>query len=163
MTVHASLPSVKRTPSLFSVSSELANIGQCVDKPTTFTHIEGPESCISRVAEAFGRNQWVHVACHGLPNREKPFESAFALSACHTTVGDGESPDEVIHLASVMQFAGFRWVIIRLDHRSDNLHVVALVLGTSQSQSLHRVRPVACDPPDDPTLKKGSSRQGEMR
>ena len=85
------------------------------------------------------------------------------LSACHTTVGDGESPDEVIHLASVMQFAGFRWVIIRLDHRSDNLHVVALVLGTSQSQSLHRVRPVACDPPDDPTLKKGSSRQGEMR
>ncbi|KAH0826559.1 CHAT domain-containing protein [Lanmaoa asiatica] len=33
------------------------------------------------------------------------------LSACHTTVGDEESPDEVIHLASAMQFAGFRSVI----------------------------------------------------
>ncbi|KAI9569320.1 hypothetical protein HD554DRAFT_2038263 [Boletus coccyginus] len=76
----------------------------------------------------------VHLACHGLPNRKKPFESAFALrdghfmiqciigcdlknpefaylSACHTTVGDEESPDEAIHLASAMQFAGFRSVI----------------------------------------------------
>ena len=33
------------------------------------------------------------------------------LSACHTAVGDEESPDEVIHLASAMQFAGFRSVI----------------------------------------------------
>ena len=79
-------------------------------------------------------NEWVHLACHGLPNRQRPFESAFALhdgqftvqriigcdfknpefaylSACHTTVGYEESPDEVIHLASAMQFAGFRSVI----------------------------------------------------
>ena len=33
------------------------------------------------------------------------------LSACHTTVGDEESPDEVIYLAATMQFAGFRSVI----------------------------------------------------
>ena len=33
------------------------------------------------------------------------------LSACHTTVGYEGSPDEVIHLASAMQFAGFRSVI----------------------------------------------------
>ena len=33
------------------------------------------------------------------------------LSACHTTVRDEESPDETIHLASAMQFAGFRSVI----------------------------------------------------
>ena len=33
------------------------------------------------------------------------------LSACHTTVGDEESPDEVIHLAAAMQFVGFRSVI----------------------------------------------------
>ena len=119
---------------LFSVSSELAIVGQCVDGLATFTQIQGSESCISRVAEEIGRNQWVHFACHGIPNREKPFESAFALhdgrftiqritqcepqdpqfaylSACHTTVGDKESPDEVIHLASATQFAGFRSVI----------------------------------------------------
>jgi CHAT domain-containing protein len=33
------------------------------------------------------------------------------LSACHTTVGDEESLDGVIHLASAMQFTGFRSVI----------------------------------------------------
>ena len=33
------------------------------------------------------------------------------LSACHTTVGDEESPDEVIHLVSAMRFLGFRSVI----------------------------------------------------
>ncbi|KAH0827319.1 hypothetical protein J3R83DRAFT_3945 [Lanmaoa asiatica] len=106
----------------------------CVDGLVTFTRIEGTESCIARVTEELGKNDWVHLACHGLPNRKQPFESAFALhdgqftiqrimrcelenpqfaylSACHTTVGYEESPDEVIHLASAMQFAGFRSVI----------------------------------------------------
>ncbi|KAN0082482.1 CHAT domain containing protein [Tylopilus felleus] len=119
---------------LFSVSSELANVGQCVDGLATFTQIEGPDSCISRVAEELRQTQWVHLACHGIPNRKRPFESAFALhdgrftieriiqcdlenpefaylSACHTTVGDEESPDQVIHLAAAMQFSGFRSVI----------------------------------------------------
>ncbi|KAF8132951.1 TPR-like protein [Boletus edulis] len=100
---------------LHSVGTELANIGQ-------------------RIIEELYRTEWVHLACHGLPNRTRPFESAFALrdghftierimrcepenpqfaylSACHTTVGDEESPDEAIHLASAMQFAGFRSVI----------------------------------------------------
>ncbi|KAH0825948.1 TPR-like protein, partial [Lanmaoa asiatica] len=119
---------------LVSVGAELANIGHCVDGLATFTRVEGQESCISRVTEELGKNDWVHLACHGLPNQKQPFESAFALhdghftiqrimrcelenpqfaylSACHTTVGDEESPDEVIHLASAMQFAGFRSVI----------------------------------------------------
>ena len=65
---------------------------------------------------------------------QQPFESTFALhdghftlqrivgcdlkspefayiSACRTDVGDEESQGEVIHLASAMQFAGFRSVI----------------------------------------------------
>ncbi|KAG8221724.1 TPR-like protein [Butyriboletus roseoflavus] len=119
---------------LRSVGTELVNISQRIDELATFTRIEGPESCIARVSEALGKNEWVHFACHGLANRTRPFESAFALhdghftiqhivrcelenpqfaylSACHTTVGDEESPDEVIHLASAMQFAGFRSVI----------------------------------------------------
>ena len=119
---------------LVSVGAELDNIGRLVDGPATFTRIDGQESCISRVVEELGKNDWVHLACHGLPNPQKPFESAFALrdghftiqriigcnlknpefaylSACHTTVGDEESPDEAIHLASAMQFAGFRSVI----------------------------------------------------
>ena len=119
---------------LLSVGAELDNIRQRVDGLATFTHIDGEDSCIPRVIEELDKNQWVHFACHGLPNPKQPFESAFALhdghftiqqiigcdlknpefaylSACHTTVGDEESPDEVIHLASAMQFVGFRSVI----------------------------------------------------
>ena len=119
---------------LVSVGAELASIEQRMDGLATFTSIEGQESCIARVTEELGKNEWVHLACHGIPNRKQPFESAFALhdghftveriirceldnaefaylSACHTTVGDDESPDEVMHLASAMQFAGFRSVI----------------------------------------------------
>jgi len=124
----------KGTSKLFSVSTELDNISQLVEGLATFTRIEGEDSCISTVIDELGKNEWVHFACHGVPNQKQPFESAFALhdgeftiqriiqcdlqnpefaylSACHTTVGDEESPDEVIHLASAMQFAGFRSVI----------------------------------------------------
>ena len=119
---------------LLSVGAELANIGQLVDGLATFTRVDGEESCISRVVEELGKNDWVHLACHGLPNPTQPFESAFALhdghftiqriigcnlknpefaylSVCHTMVGDEESPDEVIHLAAAMQFLGYRSVI----------------------------------------------------
>ena len=119
---------------LHSVGAELANVGQLVDGLTTFMRVDGEESCISRVVEKLGKNKWVHLACHGLPNPTKPFESAFALydghltiqwiigcelknpefaylSACDTTVGDEESPDEVIHLAAAIQFLGYRSVI----------------------------------------------------
>ncbi|KAG8217989.1 hypothetical protein J3R82DRAFT_6163 [Butyriboletus roseoflavus] len=119
---------------LVSVGAELANIEQRVDGLATFMHIEGQESCIARVTEELGKSEWVHLACHGIPNRSQPFKSAFALhdgrftieriircdlenpefaylSACHTTVGDEDSLDEVMHLASAMQFAGFRSVI----------------------------------------------------
>ncbi|KAN0100021.1 CHAT domain containing protein [Tylopilus felleus] len=117
-----------------SVSTELTYISQRVHHLAIFTQIEGPTACISRVVEELKHTQWVHLACHGIPNPKQPFESAFALhdgrftieriircdlenpefvylSACHTTVGDEESPDEVIHLAATMQFAGFRSVI----------------------------------------------------
>jgi hypothetical protein len=45
------------------------------------------------------------------------------LSACHTTVGDEESPDEVIHLASAMQFVGFRSVLTLQAARNSINHV----------------------------------------
>ena len=116
------------------VGPELANIGQRVDGLAAFTQIQGEESSIGRVTEELRKNEWVHLACHGIPNVEQPFESAFALhdghftieriiqcklenaqfaflSACQTTVGDEENADEVMHLASAMQFAGFRSVI----------------------------------------------------
>ena len=129
---------------LLSIGAELDNIGQRVEGLATFTRIDGEQSCISRVVEELGKNEWIHFACHGLADRKQPFESAFALhdghftiqriigcdlknsefaylSACHTTVGDEESPDEVIHLASAMQFAGFRSVIGTMWEVNDGL------------------------------------------
>ena len=115
---------------MLSVGVELDNVRQCVDGLAIFTRINGEESCISRFIEELGKKEWVH----SLPNRKQPLESAFALhnghstiqqiigcnlkipqfaylSGSHTTVGDEDSPDEAIHLASAMQFVDFRSVI----------------------------------------------------
>ena len=119
---------------LYSIRTELANIEQHVKGVATFTYVSGKSCRVSIVADKLSENEWVHFACHGITSKEEPFESAFALrdgmftiqriiqcnlenpefaylSACHTTVGDQENLDEVIHLASAMQFAGFRSVV----------------------------------------------------
>ncbi|KAG2113255.1 TPR-like protein [Suillus cothurnatus] len=101
---------------------------------SSFTSIQDSDATVQVVLDALNDNQWLHLACHGMPNRQRPFESSFAmrdgplmikdiirsnwqnpefafLSACHTTVGDENSPDESIHLAAAMQFSGFHSVI----------------------------------------------------
>ncbi|KAF8512786.1 CHAT domain-containing protein [Gautieria morchelliformis] len=75
-----------------------------------------------------------HFACHGEQHPERPLDSALMLhdnplkvsqimqqpipngtlaflSACKTATGDGNLPDEVIHLASTLLYAGFRGVV----------------------------------------------------
>lgn len=51
-----------------AVSTELTNISQLVGGLATFTRTKGQESCISRVTEELAKNDWVHFACHGIPN-----------------------------------------------------------------------------------------------
>ena len=127
-------PEARDQKERLSMGTELTNIGQCVSRLATFTRIEGQGACISRVTEELSKNEWVHFACDGLLNEKQPFESAFVLSdgnltihrligcdlknpefaylsAGHGAVGSEESTDEGIHLASAMQFAGFRSVI----------------------------------------------------
>jgi CHAT domain-containing protein len=76
----------------------------------------------------------LHLACHGLQNARKPLESGFImhdrmmqvgdlirlhlpnarfafLSACETAQGDVDRPDEALHLAATMLYAGFKSVI----------------------------------------------------
>ena len=119
---------------LNSVSTELSGISQRIGSVATLSRVQDQEATMAKVAEELQKNGFVHLACHGIPDPKQPFESGFALgdgllkvenimqydlenaqftylSACHTTVGDEESPDEVIHLAAAMQFAGFRSVI----------------------------------------------------
>jgi CHAT domain-containing protein len=116
------------------VATELNLVEKRVAPVLSFTSLAGIKATVQGASDAFSRAQWLHLACHGMPNRKQPFESSFAmrdgpftimdiirsrlqnpefafLSACHTTVGDESSPDEAIHLAAAMQFSGFRSVI----------------------------------------------------
>ncbi|KAG8221500.1 hypothetical protein J3R82DRAFT_1715 [Butyriboletus roseoflavus] len=77
--------------------------------------VEGEKSCIAQVTEGLCKNEWVHRALrYTVPNQKPPFHprcelqsSQIAyLSACHTTVGDENSPNELTHLTSATQFAG---------------------------------------------------------
>lgn len=71
---NTSLLSVKQKPrartNLFPSAPNWPNIGQNIDSLTTFTRIEGPESCIAQVI--LGKNEWVHLACHNILNQTEP-------------------------------------------------------------------------------------------
>ncbi|KAG2153457.1 CHAT domain-containing protein [Suillus bovinus] len=100
----------------------------------SFSKITSVDATKSRALCALRDNTWLHLACHGTQKLDKPFESAFLmrdeplslldiaqtdlsrhqfafLSACETAVGDFSTPDEVIHLAAGLQFAGVKSVI----------------------------------------------------
>ncbi|KAG2119430.1 TPR-like protein [Suillus clintonianus] len=123
-----------RGKALQCVAPELAVVAQHVAPVAAFTSLSDSHATVQAACDALSQNQWLHLACHGTPNRKQPFESFFAmrdgplmikdiirthcknpefafLSACHTTVGDEYSPDELIHLAAGIQFCGFRSVI----------------------------------------------------
>ena len=116
------------------IAAELDSVAHHVAPVLSFTSLTDSDATIQGALNALSRHQWLHLACHGVPNRAKPFNSSFAmrdgpltitdiirsrlqnpefafLSACHTTVGHASSPDEAIHLAAAMQFSGFRSVI----------------------------------------------------
>jgi tetratricopeptide (TPR) repeat protein len=99
----------------------------------TFGHGE-PQPTTDRVLQALPSHSWVHFACHGGQNLLDPSQGAVFLadgpltvlrlaaeelpaaelaflSACQTAVGGVQVPDETIHLAAALQFAGYRHVI----------------------------------------------------
>jgi tetratricopeptide (TPR) repeat protein len=92
------------------------------------------EATVERVIERIKSASFVHLACHGLQHRTNALESGFYLSddkltisklmelqldcpwfaylsACETAKGDAEQPDQVMHLAAAMLFAGFKNVV----------------------------------------------------
>ncbi|EGO00932.1 hypothetical protein SERLA73DRAFT_50501, partial [Serpula lacrymans var. lacrymans S7.3] len=122
---------------LQSVSVELEAVRRkVVSSPmqARYSQLIGDEATAGAVMNAFRKHGWIHLASHGKQDMLQPFESNFALrdkplrlldiihaelehpefaflSACHTAVGDKDTPDEVIHLAAGVQFSGFRSVI----------------------------------------------------
>ncbi|KAG2156443.1 TPR-like protein [Suillus bovinus] len=120
---------------LDAVEPELELVRRLLPPPPTvsFSKLTSVDATKSRALCALQDNTWLHFACHGKQNHE-PFESAFLmrdqplsllditqmdlsqhqfafLSACETAVGSQSTPDEVIHLAAGLQFAGVRSVI----------------------------------------------------
>ncbi|EAU93574.2 hypothetical protein CC1G_02804 [Coprinopsis cinerea okayama7 len=90
-----------------------------------------PETVINDIQTS----SFVHFGCHGVQDLLNPLESALILSggsltisriirecqasnaslaflsACETTMGDEQRPDEALSLAATMMFAGFRGVV----------------------------------------------------
>jgi CHAT domain-containing protein len=89
---------------------------------------------IHEVLGLFHRAAVVHFACHGQQDPHNPLKSGFCLrdgkltvgkimqqqspsaffaflSACETAKGDRSQPDQSVHLAAAMLFAGFRSIV----------------------------------------------------
>ncbi|KAG2100058.1 CHAT domain-containing protein [Suillus cothurnatus] len=127
-------PGAGKGKELLAVDSELELVYKLVPATANRTSIFGDAATRAGALEALQQNTWVHLACHGKQDRIQPYDSHFVmkdkhltlldimekdiphaefafLSACHTAVGDEETPDEVIHLAAGLQFLGFKSVI----------------------------------------------------
>jgi tetratricopeptide (TPR) repeat protein len=121
---------------LWNVRKEL----KCVETIATAKHFGhtvetiATEATVERVTERIKTANFVHLACHGLQHRTNALESGFYLSddrldisklmeleldrpwfaylsACETAKGDAKQPDQVMHLAAAMLFAGFKHVV----------------------------------------------------
>jgi CHAT domain-containing protein len=96
--------------------------------------IPGAPASVQTVLSHLPTVSIAHFACHGEQNMQSPLDSALilqdgrlkvsqimqqplqnaslaVLSACQTAMGDEKLPDEVIHLAATLFFAGFHGVV----------------------------------------------------
>ncbi|KAH7912507.1 CHAT domain-containing protein [Hygrophoropsis aurantiaca] len=132
-----------------SVNAELDLVKDLMTSQIPFTCLKDTSATSNAALLAFSQNNFVHLACHGVQDPLHPYSSHFAmsdgpvslvdliqadlnnpqfafLSACHTAKGDTETPDEVVHLAAGMQFAGFKSVVGTLWAVDDSIapHIV---------------------------------------
>jgi CHAT domain-containing protein len=132
-TIGQGQPGAGKGKALLAVDSELELVHKLVPTTANRTTISDNAATRAGALKALEENTWVHLACHGKQDRTQPYNSHFVmkdenltlldimerdipqaefafLSACHTAVGDEETPDEVIHLAAGLQFSGFKSV-----------------------------------------------------
>ncbi|KAI0086784.1 CHAT domain-containing protein [Irpex rosettiformis] len=122
--------------SLKAAKDEIAVLEANFSQSSQLTLVVG-EDCKREVVVAnLQKSQWTHFICHGVLEPGHPFDSSFklwgderltlleiikaglhdaelaVLSACHTAEQTQNSaPEEVLHLAAAMHFAGFRSVV----------------------------------------------------
>jgi CHAT domain-containing protein/tetratricopeptide (TPR) repeat protein len=118
------------------VEPELDLVRSLLPPPPTvsFTKLTSVDATKSRALDALRDNTWLHFSCHATQRVDDPFMSAFLmcdqplsllditqmdlsrhefafLSASETATGDFTTPDEVIHLAAGLHFAGVKSVV----------------------------------------------------
>ncbi|KAG8878510.1 hypothetical protein FRB97_002448 [Tulasnella sp. 331] len=112
--------------------------------PMQVTIVEGNDCTKETVLASLRNTSWVHFACHGKQHRTEPFNSQFSLrggdnpltliniiqnglpraelavfAAFHSAEGDRATPDETIHLAAGILFAGFRSIVRTIGAMTD--------------------------------------------
>jgi tetratricopeptide (TPR) repeat protein len=126
---------VLEMPRLWNVESELAQIKEIMDASRIDCAVDTVSTATVRdVTERIQEANFVHLACHGTQHQTDALESGFYLkdgrltvsklmnlnlnqarfaylSACETAKGDEKQPDQAVHLAAAMLFAGFRSVV----------------------------------------------------
>ncbi|MFG2693039.1 CHAT domain-containing protein [Kitasatospora sp. NPDC048407] len=106
--------------------------------------LDGEHATVEQVRRALSRHSWVHFSCHGISDPGSPSNSGLILhdgrlsaldlfaqrpvdaelaflSACSTSQGGVDLPDEAVHLAPSFQLAGFTHVVGTLWSVSDKV------------------------------------------
>ena len=120
-------------PSLPSVGDEIKVVQTLKD--TAVTSLISETATPAAVLDSFKHHRFVHFACHGTLEANKPFAAGFELhgerltllnivradlptaefaflSACHTAEAtEGSIIDEGLHLVAAVQYCGFRSVV----------------------------------------------------
>ena len=55
---------------LISMNTELSNISQCIASAATLSCVQDQYAMIAKVAEELKATEFVHLACHGIPNQK---------------------------------------------------------------------------------------------
>ena len=132
-TLVVAMPQTPGEHDLPGAEAEASKLRQRLDTPVIT--LSGPEATRAAVISALPAARWAHFACHGFANLSDPSASCLLLadsqrltvtdiarlrlhnanlaylSACSTAQPGSKLPDEVIHLASAFQLAGYRQVI----------------------------------------------------
>jgi CHAT domain-containing protein len=117
------------------VEKEIDNISAVAQSSNVkVVHQQAGSTTVAGTSPVMQAANIVHLACHGVQDTRNATQSGFCLndgrltiaklmefkldnsflaflSACETAKGDEEQPDQVMHLAAAMLFAGFRSVV----------------------------------------------------
>jgi CHAT domain-containing protein len=113
-----------------------ASVNILDDRPPSavISFINEQGTTIENVKKRMSHANILHLACHGLQDPLEPLKSGFYLrdgclsvseimrldlhrpvfaflSACETAKGDKKHPDQFVHLAAAMLFAGYRSIV----------------------------------------------------